>query len=103
MSGVISSVIHLVVYLGCLYIAAEIIQQLNISRFFTKNTALIGFLLSLALGSLIFSPISYGLSYVLALLTQYSEELASVAIAKTVIGLIFFGALLMLYNQWRKP
>lgn len=101
MLGIIDSIVDVLIYLGCLYIAAEIIKQLNISRFFTKNTILVGFLLSLALGSLIFSPISYGVSHTLSFLTRYSEEPVFLTISNMILGLVFLGGILMLYNNWK--
>jgi len=98
----IYSVVDVAVYLGCILIAAEVIKQLNLSRAFTRNTTLIGFLLSLALGSLIAGPISYGLSRVFSFLTRYQGESAFTTASEIVLGLVFLGGLLMVYNNWKK-
>ena len=102
MLGVFDMGVHTLLYLGCLFVAAEVIKQLNIGRWFTKSTALVGFLLSLALGSLIYGPISYGVSKTLSLLTRYSGESWSLTLSNTVLGLVFLGGMLMLYNNWKK-
>lgn len=102
MFGIIDGIIDTALYLGCLFVASEVVKQLNIGRLFPQNTSLIGFLLSIALGALIYSPISYGVSRSLSFLTRYSGESILVTAFDIVLGLTFLIGLLMLYNNWKR-